>query len=71
MTIQEQIAIALVDIRKQRKLSQQALAKMVKTTQAVISRIENKNSSPSLELLERISTACDLKLQVFFHKKTS
>jgi transcriptional regulator with XRE-family HTH domain len=66
LQMQQKIAEMLIDLRKQRKLSQQALAKMVKTTQAVISRIENKNASPTLDLLERIAKACGKKLEIFF-----
>jgi transcriptional regulator with XRE-family HTH domain len=64
--IRGRIANMLIELRQQRKLSQQSLAKMVKTTQAVISRIENMNANPSLDLLERIAHACGKNLEVFF-----
>jgi transcriptional regulator with XRE-family HTH domain len=64
--MREHISVMLRQLRKKQKLSQQNLAQMVQTTQAVISRIENKNVSPSLELLHRIAEACDKKLEIFF-----
>jgi transcriptional regulator with XRE-family HTH domain len=65
-TLAKRISQMLIELRKQRNLSQQSLAKTVRTTQAVISRIENMNANPSLELLERIAKACGKKLEIFF-----
>ena len=46
----------------QMNLSQRELAEKVKTTQAVISRIETMNANPSLSLLKRIAHVLDAKL---------
>lgn len=64
--LRRRVSRMMIELRKQRNLSQQSLAKMVKTTQAVISRIENMNANPSLDLLERIAKACGKKIEIFF-----
>jgi len=47
-------------------LSQRQLAKKVKTTQAVISRIETMSTNPSLLLIKRIAEKLDLKVSLTF-----
>jgi len=47
-------------------MSQRQLAKKMKTTQAVISRIESMNANPSLFLLKRLAEALDSKLILQF-----
>jgi ribosome-binding protein aMBF1 (putative translation factor) len=59
----------LEEINKARiykKLSQRELAKKAKTTQAVLSRIENMTVSPSIQLVQRIAEAMGKKLQIKF-----
>lgn len=60
------LAVKLIEKRLKNKMSQRALAKKVKTTQAVISRIETMNANPSLNLLKRIATVLDSKLVLNF-----
>jgi transcriptional regulator with XRE-family HTH domain len=69
LSVRKKVALMLIELRKQRNLSQQALAKMVNTTQAVISRIENMNATPTLELLERIVKACGKELSISIDSK--
>ena len=55
-----QIAEEIISLRQQRGLTQAGLAKKIRTTQAVVSRIENAQVYPSTSVLQRI---CD-KLEV-------
>ncbi len=57
---------ALIRARIDLKMSQRQLAKKAKTTQAVISRIENMTVSPSIGLLQRIAEAFGKNLQIRF-----
>ena len=60
------LAKKLIEKRLKNKMSQRALAKKVKTTQAVISRIETMQANPSLSLLKRISNILGTKLTLEF-----
>lgn len=60
------LSCAMIEKRLSKKLSQRQLAKKMKTTQAVISRIESMNANPSLFLLKRLATALDSKLVLRF-----
>lgn len=59
-----QLARQLIATRLSQKLSQRDLAKKVKTTQAIISRIETMQANPSLALIKRIAQTLDLKLDL-------
>jgi DNA-binding XRE family transcriptional regulator len=63
---QNQIVRELIRARIEGKVPQHMLAKRAKTTQAVISRIENMTVSPSINLLQRIAEALGKKLEVKF-----
>ena len=58
------LAKKLIEKRLKKKISQRELARMVKTTQAVISRIETMNANPSLQLLKRIAHVLDTKIRI-------
>jgi ribosome-binding protein aMBF1 (putative translation factor) len=60
------LAKKMIEKRLAKKISQRALAKKLKTTQAVISRIETMRANPSLSLLKRIATSLDAKLELRF-----
>lgn len=60
------LAKQLIENRLKKKMSQRDLARKVKTTQAVISRIETMNANPSLSLLKRIAGVLDLRLDLHF-----
>jgi len=60
------LAKKLIEARLNKKLSQRALAKKVKTSQAQIARIEGMNGNPSFNSLKRIAKALDSKLIVGF-----
>lgn len=61
-----QLMSAIIRARIEKKLSQQQLAKKAKTTQAVISRIQNATVSPTLDLIQRIAEAMGKKLEIRF-----
>lgn len=69
--LQPEFAIvqAIIDARVKKKISQAELAKRMGTGQAVISRLENANSSPSLALIKRLAEALDLKVEIHFSSK--
>jgi len=61
-----QLMSAIIGARIEKKLTQQQLAKKAKTTQAVISRIQNGTVSPTLDMVQRIAEAMDKKLEIRF-----
>lgn len=61
-----QLSRQIIKARLQKKMSQQDLAKKANTTQAIISRLENSNFNPSLNLLKRISYGLGSKLNIRF-----
>lgn len=66
--LQPEFAIvqALIDARVKKKISQEDLARKMGTGQAVISRLENANASPSLSLIKRLANALNLKVELKF-----
>lgn len=56
----------IIRARIETKISQRQLAKNAKTTQAVISRIENMTVSPSIRMVQRIAQAMGKKLEIKF-----
>lgn len=62
--LEYQLARQLIKKRLERKMSQRELARKVKTTQAVISRIETMQANPSLSLLKRIASTLNAKLDL-------
>lgn len=61
---QYQLTRQLIKARLEKKLSQRSLAQRAKTTQAVISRIENMSVNPSLQLLERVAGALGKRVEI-------
>jgi len=59
-----QVSRQMIKARLEKKMSQRALAKKVKTSQARISQLENMNGNPSLSFLRRVSSALDIKFQL-------
>jgi transcriptional regulator with XRE-family HTH domain len=57
---------AIRDLRLQRNLSQGDLGKRTGLFRDHVSRIENSHTIPSLETLDKIVGAMDLKLSQFF-----
>lgn len=62
--VEYQLARQLIEKRLAQKMSQRDLAKRVKTSQAVISRLETMNENPSLSLLKRLAQALGVKINL-------
>lgn len=62
--LEYQIATQLIEARLSKKLSQRDLARKMKTSQAVVSRIESMNANPSVSLLKRFAQTLNVKLTV-------
>lgn len=60
------LAKELIEKRLKKNFSQRDLARKLKTTQAVISRLETMRANPSLQLLKRIAGVFDAKLTLGF-----
>lgn len=61
---QFQIARQMIGARLKQNITQEQLAKKVKTGQAVISRLEGANAKPSISLLERVARALNIKFNI-------
>lgn len=64
--VEYDLASTLIKKRLAKKISQRNLARKIKTTQAVISRIETMSANPSLLFLKRLASALDSKLVLQF-----
>ena len=64
--IEFEIAYNLLQLRKQKKMSQKTLAKKVGTTQSNIARIEAANQNLSIRTLFKISHALGKKIEIRF-----
>lgn len=63
---QYQITRELIKARIEGRISQRELARKAKTTQAVLSRIENMTVNPSIGLLQKIASALGKNLEIKF-----
>ena len=54
----------VISLRKEKGLSQKELAKLIGTKQSAISRLENEDYNPSVELLAKIAKAFDKDLEI-------
>ena len=63
------IARTIIEARIKNKISQEELARRMNTGQAVISRLEGANASPSLSLIKRLANALNLKVELRFSSK--
>ena len=61
-----EIAAEVRRLRRERKITQKELAKMINTTQAVVSRIENAQVYPSTDIIQRICKACQVRAEFKF-----
>lgn len=60
------LAKQLIEKRLKKKISQRELARKLKTSQAVISRIETMRANPTFSFLKKIAQALDTRLQFRF-----
>ncbi len=61
-----QLGRQIIQARIDKKISQRELAKRANTTQAVISRIESRDVSTTLQMATRIAKALGKTLQISF-----
>lgn len=61
---------AVRDMRKKRKLTQEALANMVNISRTHLSEIENGNAVPSVFVAQRIAKALKVKVESIFFDKS-
>ena len=61
-----QAAIAIIKARFRKGWSQRYLAKKAKTTQAVISRVENMSVDSTVHLIRKIAAALGKRLEINF-----
>jgi ribosome-binding protein aMBF1 (putative translation factor) len=66
-----ELAEALIKARSEAALTQEQLAKIMGTTQAVIARLESGRSLPSTRTLPRIAAAPGTRLRIAFARQSS
>jgi len=62
-----EIKSELIRIRLEKGLSQKELAELIGTKQSAISRLENGSYNPSIEFLNKIAIALNMKLHISFN----
>lgn len=60
------LTVALVEARSRAGLTQEEVARLRKTTQAVVARLEGGGSMPSTRTLEKYAKATGSKLRIVF-----
>ena len=60
------LARAVIDARATAGLTQEQLAKRMRTTQSVIARLESGRTRPSTQTLERLAAATGTRLKISF-----
>ena len=61
-----QIIKAMIDGRKEKNITQKELADLTGIAQADISRIENGNSNPSIQTLQRLAAGLGMRVKLEF-----
>ena len=61
----------VIALRREKGLNQNELAERIGTQQSAISRLENEDYNPSIELLNRIAKAFDKKLEITIKDKSA
>ena len=65
------LVAALIEARTRAGLTQKQVARRMKTTQAVIARLESGGSKPSTRTLERYARATGSRLRITFEQRAS
>lgn len=60
------LAAALIEARRKADMTQEAVAKAMGTTQAVVARMESGRTMPSTRTLERFAKATHTRLRISF-----
>ena len=63
------LAAALIEARARAGLTQEQVAQRMKTTQAVVARLEGGGSMPSTRTLEKFARATDTRLKISFESE--
>jgi len=63
------LAEAVIEARKRAGLTQQQLARKMRTTQPVVARLESGSTRPSLRTLERLAAATGSRLLISFEPR--
>jgi transcriptional regulator with XRE-family HTH domain len=64
------LAHALIEARTRAGLTQEELARRMKTTQSVVARLEGGRGRPSTQTLEKIAKATGMRLKISFEPDT-
>ncbi len=65
------LAAALIEARARAGLTQEQVAQRMKTTQAVVARLEGGGSMPSTRTLEKYARATGTKLKISFEPEVA
>ncbi len=65
------LASALIEARARAGLTQEQLARRMKTTQAVVARLESGRTKPSTRTLERFAAATGMRLRISFEPEAA
>ena len=66
-----ELARTLIEARAKAGLTQEQLARRMKTTQSVVARLESGRTRPSTQTLERIAAATGTRLKITFEPTTA
>lgn len=70
MNIKQLLGAKIKDIRKKKNYSQEYFSELVEMNPRQIVRIENGESFPTVENLEKIARALDTTIQELFHNES-
>lgn len=65
------LAAAMIEARSRAGLTQAEVAKRMKTTQAVVARLEGGGSKPSTRTLEKFAKATGSRLKISFEPRSA
>lgn len=68
MTTAEKLGRVIVELRRQKGVSQEIMSNNVQISRKYMSEIENGKSHPSIEVLEHIASYFDMTLSELFQK---
>ena len=66
-----ELSRALIEARAKASLTQEQLARRMKTTQSVVARLESGRTRPSTQTLERVADATGTRLKITFEPMTT
>lgn len=66
VNIKIKFGLKIKELRKQKSYSQEKLAKLASIEKSYISNIENGNRNVSLEILNKLAKAFEIKIHQFF-----